>query len=345
MTPIILPDFTRSAEQQMNLPLCYSEAWLNVISRLYHYTVIPLTAANAQGQLTGYLPLCLISSRLTGRRLVLLPFSDYCPLIANDDASAHDLVDQAIRLAQQQNVRYLELRTGAHDVLAQRSELQEGNLYVRWLFPLMTDPEAVWSTVRKSVQHQVKKSRKLGVRVHMAQHREEIADYYRLHVRTRMRQGMPAQPQRFFFELWDTFAPGGAIKVLLAEYEGAVIAGMILLVSGSTVAYAYGASDARYLHLAPNNLLLWTAIEWGCVQGYQMLDLGRTARDNEGLMEFKRRWGAIPEPLPYYYYPQMTGLAATSESSTKFHVLTACWKQLPVQIAGPLGGILYRHLG
>ncbi|HEU5383501.1 MAG TPA: GNAT family N-acetyltransferase [Ktedonobacteraceae bacterium] len=345
MTQIILPDFTRPAEQQMSLPLCYSESWLNVIARLYHYTVIPLTAKNAQGHLTGYLPLCLISSRLTGRRLVSLPFSDHCPLLADDDASAHDLVDQAIRLAQQQNVRYLELRTGAHDVLAQRPELREGNLYVRWLFPLTTDPEVVWSTVRKPVQHQVKKSRKLGVRAYIALRREEMADYYRLHVQTRMRQGMPAQPQRFFFALWDTFAPGGALKLLLAEYEGTVIAGMILLVSGTTVTYAYGASDSNYLHLAPNNLLLWTTIEWGCMQGYQTLDLGRTARANEGLMAFKERWGAVPEPLPYYYYPQMTGLAATSESSARFHVLTACWKHLPVQIAGPLGGILYRHLG
>ena len=51
------------------------------------------------------------------------------------------------------------------------------------------------------------------------------------------------------------------------------------------------------------------------------------------------------EPLPYYYYPDVAGLAATSESSWKFRLLTACWKQLPLAVAGPLGGRLYKHLG
>jgi hypothetical protein len=90
---------------------------------------------------------------------------------------------------------------------------------------------------------------------------------------------------------------------------------------------------------------MWTAIEWGGTHGYETLDLGRTACDNEGLMEYKRRWGAIKELLPYYYYPHITGLTATSESSWKFRMLTTCWKQLPLPVAASLGGYLYKHLG
>ena len=173
-----------------------------------------------------------------------------------------------------------------------------------------------------------------------------MAHYYRLHLDTRSKKhGMPAQPRRFFFGLWDAFAASGAMQLLLAEYQESIIAGMILLASGTTVRYAYGASNESYLSLAPNNLLMWAAITWGCRQGYQTLDLGRTAQDHEGLMEFKRRWGAIKEPLPYYYYPHRAGLAATSESSWKFRLLTTCWKRLPTPIAGSLGGYLYKHLG
>ena len=184
------------------------------------------------------------------------------------------------------------------------------------------------------------------MQVRTAQSREDMAEYYQLHLQTRSKKhGMPAQPQRFFFELWDAFAPSGAMQLLLAEYQGTAIAGIILLASGTTIRYAYGASDERYLNLAPNNLLIWTAITQGCTQGYQTLDLGRTACTNEGLMEFKRRWGASMEPLPYYYYPQVAGLAATSESSLKFRLLTACWKKLPLSVAGALGNCLYKHLG
>jgi CelD/BcsL family acetyltransferase involved in cellulose biosynthesis len=337
---------TAILEHQAKDSIYYNQAWLELFTQLYGYKIIPITTRNAVGQITGYLPVCSMHSPITGRRLVALPFSDYCPLLAVDDASTNDLIDQAVRLAQEQKAKYLELRTGVNDVLAKRSDLVEGNLYVRWLLPLTADPDAIWSQLRKPVQHQIKKSRKLGVQLHVAQSVEDMAHYYRLHLQNRSKkQGMPAQPRRFFFELWDAFAANDALQLLLAEYQGHIIAGMILLASGTTVRYAYGASDERYLQLAPNNLLMWTAIMWGCMKGYQTLDLGRTACDNHGLMEFKRRWGAVKEPLPYYYYPNIAGLAATPESSRKFRLLTTCWKLLPLRTAGALGGYLYKHLG
>ncbi len=348
MTHISLSDFRWDSiiEQYTKDSFYYSQAWLDLITKLYGYSLNLLTTTDATGHITGMLPLCFMKSPLTGRRLVSLPFSDHCPLIAVDEANANALVDQAIDLARQKRVRYLELRTGINEALAQRPELCEGNLYVRWLLPLNPDPDVIWSGLRKPVQHQIKKSRKLGVQVRIAQSREDMAHYYQLHLQTRSKkQGMPTQPQRFFSGLWDAFATNGAMQLLLAEYEGIVIAGMILLASGTTVRYAYGASDQRYLHLAPNNLLMWTAITWGCSHGYQTLDLGRTACDNEGLMEFKRRWGATQESLPYYYYPDIRGLAATPEQNWKFRLLTTCWKQLPLSVTGPLGGHLYRHLG
>jgi FemAB-related protein (PEP-CTERM system-associated) len=333
-------------EQQIKHSFYYSQAWLKLLTQLYGYSVIELTTRNTNGDITGFLPLCSMRSPLTGRRLVALPFSDLCPLLAADETSANALIDQAILLAQQQKVRYVELRTGSNNVLAQRPELVEGNLYVRWLMPLSTDSESIWSSLRKPIQRQVKKSQKLGVQVRIAQRRDDVAQYYRLHLQTRCKKhGMPAQPKRYFFELWDAFAENGAMQLLLAEYQGTVIAGMILLASGANIRYAYGASDEQYLNLAPNDLLMWTAIELGCTLGYQTLDMGRTACDNEGLMEFKRRWGAIKEPLPYYYYPHMAGLASTSESSWKVRLLTSYWKRLPLQVAGPLGGYLYKHLG
>ncbi len=344
--PITDSRLSTFVEQKTKDLFYYNPAWLDLIARLYGYAVIPLTTTNSAGQVTGFLPLCSLQSPLTGRRLVALPFSDHCPLLAEDEPSANDLIDQAIRLAQEQRAHYLELRTGINDMLTKRSDMLAENLYVRWLLPLTADPDVVWSGLRKPVQRQIKKSQGLGVQVRMAQRRADIAEYYRLHLLTRSKkQGMPAQPQRFFFGLWDAFAASGAVQLLLAEYQGNIIAGMILLASGTTARYAYGASDDRYLHLAPNNLLMWTAIVWACTHKYQTLDLGRTACENEGLMEFKRRWGAIKEPLPYYYYPHSAGLAATSESSWKFRLLTSCWKRLPLEIAGPLGGYLYKHLG
>ena len=324
----------------------YDQRWLELLQTFYGYRLIRLTTSDEHGQMTGFFPLCLIESPLTGRRLVGLPFSDQCPLLAVDEASANELIEQAIRLARRYKVKYLELRTGENEQLAQRSDVTASNLYVNWAIPLSAQVEDVRARMRKPVLHQIKKSQKNGVLVRAAQSREDMSLYFDLHLQTRgKKHGMPVQSRHYFLTLWDTFAADGTLRLLLAEYEGAVIAGIILFASGTTLHYAYGASDENYLKLAPNNLLFWDAITWGCQHGYTTLDLGRTARDNEGLMEFKRRWGATQEPLTYYYYPRTAGLASTSESSRKFQLLTSAWRKLPLAVTAPLGALLYRHMG
>jgi CelD/BcsL family acetyltransferase involved in cellulose biosynthesis len=348
MTAISLPHTSVDAHiaQEMTHTLYYTPAWLDLITELYGYAPIPLTSANASGQVTGYLPLCFIQSPMTGRRLVSLPFSDHCPLLAADEASANDLVDQAIRVAQEKRAKYLELRAGVNDVLARRSDLVASDLYVRWLKPLTPDSDALWRSVNGSVRTAIKKAERLGVHVRMAQDRTEMEHFYRLHLLTRGKKlGMLAQPRRYFFALWDTFAPSGAMQLWLAEHQGVVVAGSICLASGTTVQWAYSASDLRHQYVRPVNRLLWMAMRWASTHGYDMFDLGRTARDNPGLMRFKRYMGAIMEPLPYYYFPRTAGLAATSERSWKYRLLTRCWRRLPLQVAAPLGGSLYKHLG
>ena len=324
----------------------YDPAWLELITSLYGFTFIPLTTTNSEGCLSGFLPLCALSSPLTGRRLVSLPFSDHCPLVADDEASANDLLDQAIALAKSQQVRYLELRAGQNELLARRDDLVSTNLYGRWLVQLADDSETVWARLRPQARRKVKKARNEGVTIRLAERREEMLEYHRLHLLTRTRKhGMPAQSQRYFLRLWDTFAPQGKLHLELAEYKGQVIAAHITTFSGTHAHYMYGAADDRYLDLAAGYLLTWESIVRGCQFGYRTLDLGRTAYDNPGLMQFKRSWGALEEAIPYYYYPAVQGLASTSEKSTKYQLLTRCWRRLPLSVAGPLGGYLYRHLG
>ncbi len=128
MAQIILTDTnldTFVEQHTRDSSLYHSPAWLDLLAGLYGYSVIPLVSTNTSGHITGFLPLCYMQSPLTGRRLVALPFSDYCPLLAVDESSANDLIDQAIRFAREQKVRYLELRTGVNEALTKRTDLIE----------------------------------------------------------------------------------------------------------------------------------------------------------------------------------------------------------------------------
>lgn len=322
------------------------ERWLDLIQTVYGYTVTRLEVRGRDGALLGSLPICALSSPLTGRRVVSLPFSDVCGPVARDADAERQLIDQAIELGRTHHARYVELRTGPSAILAERDDVVATDNFVSWRLELDPGENAVWSGVHKPVQRQVKKSRKMGVTIRPATQRSDMDLYHQLHVGTRSRKhGMPAQPRAFFRGLWDRFAADGTLRVLFAEHEGRAIAGMVLFAFGDTVRYAYGASDERSLQLAPNNLLMWESIVWAIDKGYHVFDMGRTARDNPGLMEFKRKWGATADPLPYYYWPRIAGLASTSEASRKYQILTACWKRLPLPVASTLGGALYKHLG
>jgi hypothetical protein len=338
-----LKDFI--AEHASNI-LYFEPGWLDLITSLYGYKLIPLTTTNSSGRITGFLPLCLVQSAVTGRRLVSLPFSDYCPLLTEDETSANDLVNKAIEIAKCERIDYLEMRTGRNEMLSQRGDLIEANLYTRWLIPLDPNPDVLWSRFPTSVRGKIKKAQRLGVQWRVGEKRDDMRIYHHLHLQTRTKKhGMPAQPLKFFLRLWDTFAPRGMLRLEFAEYEGQVIAGSIMGICNKTAQFLYGASDERYKTLAANNLLTWESIVWCCKNGYQTLDQGRTAYDNPGLMQFKRNWASVEEPIPYYYYPSIRGLAATPETSLKYQFLTSCWRTLPLQISGPLGGHLYRHLG
>ncbi len=339
-------ELTQFIERHTEEPFYYQRSWLDLLSRLYGYPVYALTSRATDGALEGFLPVMAIHSPLTGRRVVSLPFSDYCPPLVTSDGATRDLLDQALTLAREERARYLELRSGQIDALNSQPGLARNDLYTRWVVPLSADTQAVWKRVKSPAQRQVKKAAKQGITVRVGESAGDMDTYHRLHLLTRSRKhGMPAQSRRYFRELWETFGATGGVRLLLAEYNGSVVAGMVLLVSGAMVRYAYGASDERFLGLGPNDALMWEAISWASSAGYTRFDMGRTAKDNPGLAQFKRSWGAVEEPLPYYYAPEVAGLASTSEQSWKYRALTTCWRRLPLPVSERLGGALYRHLG
>src|ERR1019366_6260488 len=115
-------------EEQVQNMFYYDARWLKLLNTFYGYQIIPLTTTNADGQVTGFLPLCFIKSPLTGRRLVSLPFSDYCPLVAIDEASTNELITQALHIAQEKQVKYLELRSGVSEGFEKRDDFTANNL-------------------------------------------------------------------------------------------------------------------------------------------------------------------------------------------------------------------------
>ena len=197
---------------------------------------------------------------------------------------------------------------------------------------------------RSQVQRNIRRAEREGLTVRRATRPQDLVDtFYRLHLRTRQRQGVPVQPRRFFRLLWDNTISTGLGSVLIVEASAQPIAAAVFLAWNGTVIYKFGASDAAFWSLRPNHLLFWHAIRVACEQGYRWFDFGRTDVGQAGLRDFKLSWGATEEPLVY----RMLGgkpepVSAGDGMATR--VLGPVIRHGPLLLCRAVGETLYRYV-
>ncbi len=324
--------------------LYHGSCWQDIITGAYGFRPLVLTLEDSSGELGGVLPLILVEGRLTGRRLVSLPYTNAAGPLCRPGVDGAPLLAAAVELAAEERCRYLEVR-GQPGMQAPRgADLERLDYYGTFLLDLDPDLERTRSRFDKRVRRGIARASKCGVQVRFGTDPADLRAFYRLNLLTRRKHGVPPQPLAFFERLWAELRPRGGIEVLLAEYDRRIVAGVVLLPFKQCVTYAYGASDTRYLHCAPNHALFDAAITWAARQGYRTFDFGRTAPDNAGLMEFKRQWGPAFLPLPYYYWPEKDGFVSEEEGGWKHRLFTSGWRRLPIPVTSLLGPILYREL-
>jgi lipid II:glycine glycyltransferase (peptidoglycan interpeptide bridge formation enzyme) len=131
---------------------------------------------------------------------------------------------------------------------------------------------------------------------------------------------------------------------VLASYNGKTIAGAMYFHLGSKTIYKYGASDKKYLHLRPNNLVMWEAIKWYSTNGFRSLSFGRTAPDSKGLRQFKAGWGTDETTIKYYTYDLIKKDFITRKPPVSgFH--KKVFNAMPINLLKITGSLLYKHMG
>jgi CelD/BcsL family acetyltransferase involved in cellulose biosynthesis len=283
--PLREPEWSKLVARAPEATAFHDPAWLRLLKEHYRYEVFAWCLADGGGRLVAGLPVARVQSRLTGERLVALPFSDACgPLL--DPGTLAD----AVAAGQERAGLPLEVR----------ADLGTGVVTTRYLRHLLPLESGVEARFKPQVRRGIAKAIREGVEVERRTGEDALRRFYALHTATRKRQGVPTQPRRFIMRFTELFAAGHGF-VLLATQGGRDIAAAVFLSGGRTLTYKYGASRRADLHLRPNNLLFREAIRWGLEDGLAQLDFGRTDLDNEGLAAFKRSFGAIESPLAYSY--------------------------------------------
>jgi CelD/BcsL family acetyltransferase involved in cellulose biosynthesis len=328
-------DFVSSKPQAT---LFHHPAWLKPLAECYGFRPFVIAVCDAGGQVLAGLPIMEIRSRMTGRRWVSLPFTDYCPPLYDDREALTRLTHDLVSLYQAGRVPRIEIRWE----LPAEPPIQSSSAFYLHTVKLASDPQAVMKRFERTHRQNIGTAENRGVRIERGTGQEHLRRFYEMQLETRRRKGLPVQPRKFFDLLGKEILAQGLGFILLAYKDAQCLAGGVFLHWQQTLTYKYAASSGEDQQYRPNNLLSWTAMRWGCENGYTVFDLGRTELENAGLRRFKRGWGAEESPLTY----SILSAAAPAGSNGKLmSLMEPLIRKAPPWVCRAAGELLYRHFG
>ncbi len=157
-----LPELEPYALRGKSVPLSRHPRWLTVLEQGLRHVPYMLEAFEGE-RTTGLLPLAFVHSFLFGRFLVSLPYLNSNGVLADDDATRRQLIDEAVLLADRLKVRHLELR---HEQPVEHAALTgrlTSKVHMRLALPEFPGP--LWEGLSGKVRNQVRKGEKSGLTV------------------------------------------------------------------------------------------------------------------------------------------------------------------------------------
>jgi hypothetical protein len=316
----------------------HSRPWLSALARTYGYQPAVLTTSPPGSDLTDGLAFSRISSWLTGRRLVSLPLSDHCDILASDAPTMGTLAAAFLQRSANEGCRYAELRP-TMCLARHASGYRNQQAFVLHRLDLRPElPDLLHRFHPSCVQRKIRRADRERIHVDSGRNARLVEALYELIILTRRRHRLPAQPLPWFRHLIEE--GGDAVRIYVASKDGTPVAGALTLGFKKTLTYKYGASD-QTLHATGGMIrLLWQVIQDGRARGYEELDLGRSDIENAGLTTFKDHWAASRSPLCYWR-------ANTRRQSTHWHAAmpAALWSYAPDRLIAVAGRLLYKHAG
>jgi len=332
--PIRDPRWASLAQAASDGCAFHHPAWLKLLERVYGYPVMACAVLDDQGAFEAGLPMALVGGRVNNARLVALPFSDVvAPLARDARASQWRRLSLALQQFRRLNGLPIELRGELPDGFRR----QPTAVYRQHVLSLTPGYDAVADGMRPQVGRGERRARRDGLRTEFRTDGDALAEFFRLHMRTRQRQGVPTQPRRFIMGFEELFAEGLGFVVLVRDGK-VPAAAAVFLSSNRTLIYKYGASDPRLLSKRPNNLLFMETIRWACEQGLERLDFGRTDERHDSLSSFKRSFGAEERSLAY----SVLGGVAVSARRHGDSLTASVIRRSPAFVGRVAGELLYR---
>lgn len=176
---------------------CHRAGWQTVLHSVFRHPSYFLYLER-DGEVRGVLPLAHVRSRLFGNALTALPFAVYGGVVADHEADALRLEEEALALAQRLGVDHLECRS-----LAQRHEDWPSKaLYATFRKALSPDQASNLQEIPRRQRAMVRKGIRNGLVTSVD---GDVRTFFALYADNVHRHGTPALPRGWFQALRNTF--------------------------------------------------------------------------------------------------------------------------------------------
>ena len=320
-------------------------AWGEAVTKSTGHDYLPLIAEDAQGSITGFLPLHAVHSPLFGRAMVSAGFAVDGGIIAADDVSAQALGEAGWQLAERYSAPTLELRGGwlpDDPRWTIKSDAHAGFVAVLVADGPDADQKQLDRVPRKQ-RAEVRKGLANDLVVRTGASALDREQHYAVYAESVRNLGTPVFPRALFEAVLDGL--GDNADILTVLHNDVPVASVLNLYHRGTVMPFWGGGVWAARGLRANDIMYYALMNHARRRGCSRFDFGRS-KVGSGAFAFKKNWGFEPSPLSYAIR-NADGQPPRDVNplSPKYRLQIALWQRLPLPIANRLGPLIANGLG
>ena len=159
---------------------------------------------------------------------------------------------------------------------------------------LQGSEDEILARMKQKCRYNIRLAEKKGVSVRAW---DDLDSFHKMLQITGGRDGFGVHSEEYYQRAYQLFQPVGKCELLVAEFEGAALAALMVFANGSRAWYVYGASTDEERNRMPTYLLQWEAMRWARARGCREYDLWGVPDKDEAELEanFENRhdglWG------------------------------------------------------
>jgi FemAB-related protein (PEP-CTERM system-associated) len=316
---------------------CYHlSAWKGVVEKSFGHRTYYILVQNKENEVGGIFPLVRLKSLIFGNFMVSLPYFNYGGICADGDESRYLLMRKAVELAREEGARHIEMR---HTYPMNGVPVKTEKVSMRLELPKKS--EDLWKSFPSKLRSQVRRPSKEGMYATIGRE-DELDNFYAVFAGNMRDLGTPVYAKTFFENILSAYPAACICTVYTRERQPA--ASGFLIGFKESLEIPWASSLKRYNRQSPNMLLYWTALTYGCEEGYGWFDFGRSTA-GESTCRFKEQWGARPTQLYWHYWMKTgTSMPQLNPNNPKYRAAITLWKRLPLHLTKLIGPSIVKNL-